>query len=380
LFVPIIHRTFVPQKNLTMSEKTIKVVNFDAGDFPEGVETLHLRSSKNSTLHVNFPDTVKKLVLKEQHGNPFETLNLKKTKIEVLEFSSICELFDEGVELDGEMLPEGLKELEIGNVKSVKNLHVLNHLVKLKINGRHGETKIENSLPQSLISFSAPYSVVRNNVLPSNLKQLEIKIDKDSPEEELLEEYKIPASVETFKATAYQKGWAALLGNDLKIDYKNSNVKHLELDHSSIGAEGLDGEMLPESLETLQFLQYLPKKPTKNLHLLHNLKALKIFCSMVDHLVVDGETTLPENLEYLEVHYKIFVELCMANKCPQNLKFVTLSNLGHFLGDNKHKGFRFPKNIQTVNAPMLSLEQKNMFEKRFAGIEINPEDFGYHIF
>jgi hypothetical protein len=221
---------------------------------------------------------------------------------------------------------------------------------------------------------------VRNNVLPSNLKQLEIKIDKDSPKEEFSEEYKIPASVETFKATAYQKEWAALLGNDLKVDYKNSNLKHLELDHSSIGGVGLDGEMLPESLETLQFLQYLPKKPIKNLNVLPNLKALKIWCSMVDYLLVDGETTLPENLEYLECYFKVFVELCMANKCPQNLKCVTLVDLGHFLNNNEYEGFKFPKNIQTVNAPMLSLEDKIIFEERFAGIEINPEDFGYHIF
>jgi len=368
-----------------MSEKTFKVpdfscytirtIKYEAEDFPKGIDTVHIGRSQNTFYDINFPKTVKTLILKEQEFNPFETLNLKDTKIKVLEFSYIYKFFH-FCRLDGEMLPEGLEELEIWNVNTVKNLHVLKHLVRLKINT---ETKIEDGgLPEGLLSLSAPYNVIKEiqkkNLLPMNLKEMEIKINKDLPKEEFSEEYKIPASVETFKATAYQKGRNAWGGNNLKIDYKNSNVKHLELDHSSLNGEGLDGEMLPESLETLKFLQYLPKKPIKNLNVLPNLKALKIWCSMVDYLLVDGGITLPENLEYLECYFKVFVELCMANKCPQNLKCVTLVDLGHFLNNNEYEGFKFPKNIQTVNAPMLSLEDKIIFEERFGGIEINPED------
>jgi len=348
------------------SNYSIKSGNINLKDFPEPIETVHIPSVKNMTYHIDFPDTVKTLSLLEQFANPLETLNLKHTKIKALEFSYVYGISDKGV--DGEMLPEGLVELEISNVKSIKNFDKLKNLLRLKINDN---VKFEDGcgLPQGLISLSAPYKVIQNlqkkNLLPRNLKELRITISGNTKVDG---EYKIPASVETFEAMSYQAD------NYFKVDYKNSNLKHLNLTHCSLGGGGLDGEMLPESLESLKFAHYLPNNPIKNLHLLPNLKALNLSCAVVDYLVVDGEMTLPENLEYLEVNFKLFQRLCAKNKCPKNLKTVALFGLYYLLGNEEYKDFKFPEHIQNVFGMVSSSIEDDMFEKRFSGIRLNPKD------
>ena len=389
LFVSIIHRTFVPQKNLTMSEKNMFLnfkVNanefynereksfslFSNGDmvfqsievnlnqFPKEVKKIFLPSNLSTSLDIVIPDTVESLNLSEQYGNPFIKLNIKETNIKRL---NVDYHYAGAGELDGEMLPEGLEVLRVYNATEIKNLNKLTNLKELRLHIREvfldGEIGEDNALPNNLKKLTIQFKILnqlqRKNMLPNNLQTIDligegyIQISKD---------FQVPPTVETF-----------LMRNHTGLpNFTNSNIKHLDLSVTNI--EELDCEMLPKTLEILQMDFIKDLKNIKNFHLLSNLKALSIKTNL-EYIDFDDKTTLPESLQYLDTEVITFVKLCSNNLCPKGLKYVNLYDVFN-AEDNFPKDFVFPEHIEAV---FVSHRIENDLKKLFPNISINPKQF-----